>query len=679
MTSLLSLPFCDEQKGFFHDSKVATPIDRIDTNHRKIVGYKTVTVNIQGKFYQSDDKDTVDGHGTHVTGSVAGRILEDHANATKLTRFNGMAKDAKLLFIDLLADDSPGLLIPDDLAENYYPMAYQGGARIHSNSWGCSTAGLFRCVYDCQCTWIDDTPFGKKGQPVPERFCVTQFGTPNCCQACNQYNSQTEETDRFLYENDDHVILFAAGNDGITSREGSVTSPATSKNTITVGASMNNNDALLESISHEDFAPILQMLRLTSTEQCCQYTSGDKTTETLVKSLCCPSFMKQQYESTNSYNQENLASFSSRGPAVNGKRIRPDVVAPGMKIQSMHSDGSLTTHQCGIGEPKLNNDAAILTSQGTSMATPIVAGATALVRNYFMDGYYPSGEPQEKDSMEPSGYLVKATVIHAAVNQQGTVVLDGTSLRERLPKSYPNNLNGFGLLQLDSALKLKITTDPAREIEMHVYDKQVMEHNGQSKKLCFTNTGALGTIRATMAWYDPPSAVNADGDSILVNNLDLDAYLYNSLDKDAKHVDFFPGNGNMQGDDHNPVSQIRDVQVAQGKNIVFVVSAINLKKAPQKYALVITGPKGLVPMENCDVAPERPARGKKMEISWEILAYVAFGVICLALVGILVAFVVVVSYKRYLHDKRLAQQHSYGEPLPMGNSFRGEPSHYYSS
>ena len=34
----------------------------------------------------------------------------------------------------------------------------------------------------------------------------------------------------------------------------------------------------------------------------------------------------------------------------------------------------------------------LLAQQGTSMAAPIAAGAAVLVRQYFVDGYYPTGE-----------------------------------------------------------------------------------------------------------------------------------------------------------------------------------------------------------------------------------------------------------------------------------------------
>ncbi len=45
------------------------------------------------------------------------------------------------------------------------------------------------------------------------------------------------------------------------------------------------------------------------------------------------------------------------------------------------------------------------------MATPVVAGSAALVRQYFMDGYYPSGKRNEADKRTPSGALIKAVMI----------------------------------------------------------------------------------------------------------------------------------------------------------------------------------------------------------------------------------------------------------------------------
>jgi hypothetical protein len=57
----------------------------------------------------------------------------------------------------------------------------------------------------------------------------------------------------------------------------------------------------------------------------------------------------------------NLASFSSRGPTADG-RIKPDLVAPGVAVAVINGQGGLVREE------------------GTSFATPLIAGAAALIR-----------------------------------------------------------------------------------------------------------------------------------------------------------------------------------------------------------------------------------------------------------------------------------------------------------
>jgi subtilisin family serine protease len=69
-----------------------------------------------------------------------------------------------------------------------------------------------------------------------------------------------------------------------------------------------------------------------------------------------------------------VASFSSRGP-TQSKRLKPDVVAPGVEILSAgYAKGGFPTSFTGFG-----------TASGTSMATPHVAGAAALLRQLHPD------------------------------------------------------------------------------------------------------------------------------------------------------------------------------------------------------------------------------------------------------------------------------------------------------
>ena len=99
----------------------------------------------------------------------------------------------------------------------------------------------------------------------------------------------------------------------------------------------------------------------------------------------------------NPVDEDSLSSFSSRGPTKDG-RIKPDVLAPGESIRSSRSDGLAHSLNCG--------PSALLSMEGTSMATPITAGAAAMVRQYFVQGYYPTGLPVAANSLDPTAALV---------------------------------------------------------------------------------------------------------------------------------------------------------------------------------------------------------------------------------------------------------------------------------
>eukprot|EP01080_Neovahlkampfia_damariscottae_P009435 gene9435-1641_t len=614
---------------FFHDKNIPLPINKIDHRHRKIVGYYQVSVFRNGKMEKTDTKDYASGHGTHTSGSIAGSVEYDNPSTVeKLKPYNGMAYNAKLLFTDLMGAD-PALILPETLDDGYFPIPYSGGARIHSNSWGCSFP--VNCQYDCNCVFTVDIPqLGiVKGSPATEEWCVSTLGA-SCCKYCNQYSQQTLEVDRFAYNHDDFLIIFAAGNIGHFSHDSTIASPATCKNCLSVGASHTSNQNFIDAIDHTDFSVYFKLLKISSTDECCAFTSSDPSYQKRVREACCPSVIKELYKNTKNFNENNLSFFSGRGPTFDG-RFKPEIVAPGYQVQSTHSDGIIDSFQCGVGQPNDNNNASVLTMRGTSMATPVVSGNAALVREYFRRGFYPSGTAKKEDEMKaPSSALLRGAIIHSGSPLNGVVNYDykGT-LHQLAAETYPNLWSGYGLLTLQNVLKF-----PESKFKLFVKDRKEIS-NGQNDKYC-VKVKNNGPIKITLVWTDPPATTSAS--ISLVNNLDLLAY------DDHEHF------GNNRMDDRNTAEQIELKNVKAGQTIAILVKGSHIPIGPQKYALVITS-EDFEFLDDCKV----PFVLFSYTFLLDIMSYVMFGLILIVLFSSISIFAIY-KYKTWKKSSVVNQQ-----------------------
>lgn len=217
-----------------------------------------------------------------------------------------------------------------------------------------------------------------------------------------RYNVWSKEVDEFVWEHRDCVICFSAGNEGTDSdangviNSGSITPPATAKNCITVGASESRRPDISKRYGDEwpqDY-PVAPLA-----------TDGWAD------------------------NPQGIAAFSSPGPTRN-ERIKPDVVAPGTAILSSHSRAAHVGPFWGA-----SSDPLFCFMGGTSMATPLVAGCAAVVREHIIKNH----------NHTPSAALVKALLINGASDLLGQYIPSEIGV-------IPNIAEGFGRVNLQATV-----------------------------------------------------------------------------------------------------------------------------------------------------------------------------------------------------------------------------------
>ena len=210
---------------------------------------------------------------------------------------------------------------------------------------------------------------------------------------------------------------------------------------------------------------------------------------------------------------------------------------------------------------------------GTSMACPGAAGAAAILRQYFMEGWFPTGTKNATNEMTPSGTLIKAALLNGA---QPLVGVNNFFFISPVA-SYDNNI-GFGLLNLEESLPMQ----GENMFRGFVTDKKSIS-DSENQDYTFSISIAADectreTVSTTLVWADPPGTTGCT--HCLVNDLDLEVTV-----NDGPSI--YP-NGLSSKDDTNNAERVQ-IAVSDGDNIRVTVRAANLATSSQTYSLIVTG------------------------------------------------------------------------------------------
>ena len=264
-----------------------------------------------------------------------------------------------------------------------------------------------------------------------------------------------------------------------------------------------------------------------------------------------------------------VVDFSSRGPTADG-RTKPDILAPGYALNSALS-GSTDCKQKEGGYLKA----------GTSMSAPVVAGMSALVRQYFQEGWYPCGSKGCGQVINPSGTLTKAVLANGAQFTKGVQVGGTTTIINDQPVRRYDNTQNMGETDLSTSLPL----EGLNSFNMFVQNEVALA-NGEEKVfyLSLDKAECSTDLTATLTWYDPPGA---NGCMRCIRN-DLDLQVNDITSSRVYFPNDKPGPDSLNNIERVQLNK-RRTTVGNRYKVSVKANMLGPGYSTQKFSLVITG------------------------------------------------------------------------------------------
>jgi hypothetical protein len=488
-----------------------------DTAQRSRLAY----ARIEGTLNPGGTLAGCDGHGalnTHIIGNYDAFTGPQHQDSAGFSYGVGVCP-----FVNV----GSSVIFDNSIPNNDYTYpdyttlasdAYQSGARVSNNSWGSDVGGDYDMVAQTYDALVRDAQPGVSG-------------------------------------NQEMTFAFAAGNAGpcIRGTTLGIDSPGSAKNVISVGASEN-----VRSLS---------------------VTNGGNTANG--DDACAES-------DVNANSADDVDCGSSQGPCADG-RMKPDLVAPGIHITGgvpqinpppspLDTGAAISCFDAegvcalpGSGTTENTNNFFPLGQQfytessGTSHATPVVAGACALIRQFFINS----------NLDVPSPAMTKAFLINSAR------YLTGKNAKDDLWSPS----QGMGEVDLGVAF------DGVPRFLRDQIEADKFTATGQRRVFVGQIVDPAKPLRVTVAWTDAPG--NTSG-AAYNNNLDLTVTVAGLTYKGNVFNGQYSATGGKADAKNNVESVFLPAGVTGSVTVVVTAANINSDGVPneapsldQDFALVV--------------------------------------------------------------------------------------------